>query len=94
MLTISPRALDVIRQVTGHPALSPSSGLRIARRPDPSQLWEVRAVEGPDAGDSVVEFRGARLLLGPGTRQRLENGRLDAFTDAAGRVQFVLSEAG
>lgn len=89
MLTLTPQALTVVRQITAHPALSPSSGLRIARRPGRSAL-QVRTVEEPHPGDEVVEERGARLYLGPEASSRVADGELDAVTDGEGRVHFVL----
>ncbi|WP_141006891.1 Fe-S cluster assembly protein HesB [Nocardioides humi] len=93
MVTITPRALAIIERVTAHPALKPTSGLRIARREDPSAPWEVRAVDRPSPGDDVIERQGARLILGPDTAQGMENQVLDATTDPDGRVQFVLRRA-
>jgi iron-sulfur cluster assembly protein len=93
MLTITPKALAVIRRVTAHRALAPTSGLRIARRDDPSTSLQVKAVRGPHPGDSVLQRGDARLYLGPGAHRRVEARQLDVVTAPNGRVQFVLSSA-
>jgi Fe-S cluster assembly iron-binding protein IscA len=90
MLRITPQAMTVIRRVTAHPTLAPSSGLRIARAQDGAAPLEVRAVHRPRPGDGVVERRGARLYLGPDAVRRLAGRELDAVTNQQGRVQFVL----
>jgi Fe-S cluster assembly iron-binding protein IscA len=90
VLTITPKALTVMRRVTAHPTLKPTSGLRIGRRAKRSAPLEVRAVEEPRPGDAVLEESGARLYLGPDAARRVEGGELDAITDPAGRVHFVL----
>jgi iron-sulfur cluster assembly protein len=93
MLTITPKALAVIRRVTAHRALAPSSGLRIARRDEPSASLQVKAVRGPHPGDSVWERGDARLYLGPGAHRRVEARELDVLTAPNGRVQFILRAA-
>ena len=95
MLTITPRAMTVIRRITAHPKLSPSSGLRIAprgelQRGDGSDATlGVQIVRGPQAQDRVVEQEGGRLYLAPSVTERIAGRELDAVTDAHGRVQFV-----
>jgi Fe-S cluster assembly iron-binding protein IscA len=93
MLTITPRALAVMRRVTAHPRLTSTSGLRIARGEEPSLPMRVGAVEGPHPDDRVLEQDGARLYLGPGADTQVEDGELDAVTDEDGRVQFILRSA-
>jgi iron-sulfur cluster assembly protein len=93
MLSITPRALAVVRTVTAHPRLRPTSGLRIARRDEPSRPMQVRAVPEPLPGDLVVEQDGARLFLGPGADVQIEGSELDAVTDTEGRVQFIRRSA-
>ena len=93
MLSITPQALSVMKRVTGHPSLEPTSGLRIACLDEPSDPLQVRAVQGPRPGDRVLERNGARLYLEPGAAGRVEGRSLDAVTDPAGRVQFILKAA-
>jgi iron-sulfur cluster assembly protein len=93
MLIITPEALAVMRRVTAHPKMKPTSGLRIAHQNEPSAPLAVQAVHGPHPGDRLLERDGARLYLGPGTVGRVEDGTLDAVTQSDGRVQFVLEHA-
>lgn len=90
MLTISSRAMAVIRRVTDHQLLDGRSGVRIARGSSRSQKLEVHAVDEPTPGDEVVERDGARLYLGPDAAERVEGAELDARDEGADRVQFVL----
>lgn len=93
MLTITPRASTVIQQVTAHPRLAPSSGLRIAPRADPRAALEVAIAYQPQPGDRVVEQDGGRLFLAPSAVDRVDGQELDAVTDGEGRVQFVSRKA-
>lgn len=91
MFTMTPQARDVVREVTSHPALAATSGLRIARRgADPETPLQVGAATGPETGDEVVERDGARIFVGPGAVTRLRGRVLDAVTERSGRVHFVL----
>lgn len=90
MVTITSQALSVIRRVTGHPRLEPTSGLRVARTEPADEPLQVGAVNGPQPGDEVIERDGARLFLGPDAARTVRDGRLDATTDEAGRVTFIL----
>lgn len=92
MLTITPRALAVIRRVTDHSTLEPrTSGVRIAHGDDRSDRIEVRAVHRPLPSDNVVERPGARLYLDPAARRRVDGLQLDVL-DQKGPVQFVLRD--
>ncbi len=90
MLTISNRAMAVIRRVTDHKLLEGRSGVRIARASSRSRKLEVRAVDEPAPGDEVVEHDGARLYLGPEAAEQVEGAELDARDEGEDRVQFVL----
>ncbi len=87
MFTMTPRALTVVRTVTGHPRLTPHSGLRIAGDTTPLQ---VRAVDGPRPGDEVVERDGARVFVGGQAARRLRGRLLDIVRERSGRVHFVV----
>lgn len=92
MIAISEEALSVIARVTGHPMLDRRSGVRIA---PPSgggrgRALEVRAVNGPDSGDHLLERGGARLYLSREAAARVAGCELDARTEPGDRVQFVL----
>jgi Fe-S cluster assembly iron-binding protein IscA len=92
MINFSKQAIAVMRQVTAHPKLSPSSGLRIAVSPGRDAL-QVRAVRAPEPGDRVVEEQGGRLYLGPRAAGRVDGHVLDAVTDPEGRVHVIMKTA-
>lgn len=92
-LSITPSALAVMRQVTAHPRLEPTSGLRIAMGAEPDLPMQVAIADGPDAEDSVVTHDGARLILGPGAEEQVEGRKLDAVNQSDGRVKFILKSA-
>ena len=93
MLTITDEALAVMRRVTAHSTMEPTSGLRISRHSDSAEPLQVRAVHRPRPGDTVQERDGALLYLGPDAAHRMEGRELDAVTDSDGRVQFILKAA-
>ncbi len=92
MITFTHQAITVIRQVTAHPKLAPTSGLRIAAAQQRDGL-QVRTVREPEPGDQVVEQQGGRLYLGPEAARRVDGHVLDAVTDPSGRVQVVMRSA-
>ena len=94
MFTMTPQARAVVRTVTAHPALSASSGLRIASAGSDAAPMKVVAVKGPEPDDRVVVRDGARVFLGPGAVDRLRGRLLDAVTERTGRVRFVLRAEG
>lgn len=90
MLTISSRAMAVIRRVTDHQLLARRSGVRIARGSSRSTKLEVHAVNEPAPGDAVVEREGARLYIDPEAAERVDGAELDARDEGGDKVQFVL----
>ncbi|MFZ2012718.1 MAG: Fe-S cluster assembly protein HesB [Nocardioides sp.] len=93
MLTMTPKALSVVRSVTAHPRLGANSGLRIASRRATSQPLQVGAVSGPRPGDRVVERDGARIFLGPVAARQIAGRRLDVMKEPNGRIHFVVKNA-
>ncbi|MBZ5740646.1 hypothetical protein [Nocardioides mangrovi] len=93
MLTITARAMTVIRRVSEHPSLEATAGVRVSARPEADAPTEVRAVHHPEPGDRVVDRSGARLYLDRETEHLSDGRELDAVTRADGTVQFVLRSA-
>lgn len=91
MLSITRQARSVIRRVTAHPLLAPTSGLRVFRPGQPGPM-QVRAVKRPSPGDDVVEHDGGRLYLDPDAAHHVAGQELDAESDQNGRVQFILRD--
>lgn len=93
ILIITDKASQVLREVTGHPRLAATSGLRVARKHPASDSLGVKAVSGPEPGDQIVERADGRLFLCPVALRRLRGNVLDARDDAEGRIHFVLRSA-
>lgn len=93
MITISPRALRVIREVSAHPVLGEDSGLQIGPAPVPDAPLKVAAVRVPAEDADVVEVDGGRVYLAPGVAERVDGREVDVRTDRHGRHQFVLGAA-
>lgn len=92
MLTITNKALSVVRTITAHPKLDESSGLRIAQQRG-TALLGVRAVDRPQPGDVVIEQSGGRVYVGPNAVRRLRGRTLDVRRDSEGRAEFLLKAA-
>ncbi len=91
MLTMTYDALGVVRKFTANPVLDMSSGVRIAERAGTPRL-QVRAVNEPEPDDLVIVQSGGRLFVGPHAVERVRDKVLDVRGDAAGRVEFVLTD--
>ena len=92
MITMTPRAHRVVRQVTSHPRVGRRSGLRIAARGPHTRALGVGTVAAPEPGDSVVESDGARIYLDSAAEPRVDGHLLDAVTEDSGRVRFVVRD--
>ena len=92
MLTITNKALSVVRAITAHPKLDEFSGLRIAQQRG-TRLLGVRAVERPQPGDVVIQRSGGRVYVGPNVVRRLRGRTLDVRRDSEGRAEFLLKAA-
>lgn len=90
MLTMTPKALAVVRKVTAHPRLGKDSGLRIAGSDATAAPLQVGAVTSPRPGDEVVERDGARIFLGPAAGPRLRGRLLDVVSERSGRIHFIV----
>jgi Fe-S cluster assembly iron-binding protein IscA len=93
VLTMTPKALAVVRKVTANPKLDESSGLRIAHSNGKVAPLQVHTATGPRPGDEVVERDGARIFLGREAARQVRGRLLDAVTERNGRVHFVLLKA-
>jgi iron-sulfur cluster assembly protein len=91
MLQLSESASTAIRDLVESPELPDLAGLRIAGDESGSGQLTVSTAATPEAGDQVVEDRGARVFLEPGAAAILDDKVLDAAVDERGRMGFVLS---
>ncbi|MBL0749042.1 hypothetical protein [Nocardioides baculatus] len=90
MITMTPRAHRVVRQVTAHPRVGRRSGLRIAAPEPHAETLDVRTVAAPEPGDRIVEDDGARLYLDDEAEPRVDGHLLDAVTGETGQIHFVV----
>lgn len=97
MMTLTPTATDVIRNLVETSQLPETGGLRMdtsAPDMDGSQGGlAVSLVEEPDPDDVVVGEGGAHVFLAPVAATLLDDKQLDATVDE-GNVTFVLLEQG
>lgn len=93
MLTITQRALDLVRRIPDNPMLPSGAGLRIARTRTAAGTGRlvVAASASPEVGDKVLDYDGGRVFLGRLTLDAITDKMLDARTDARGRIQFLLT---
>ena len=88
MLTITNKALSVVRGVTAQPKLDESSALRIAQHRG-SRLPGVRAVERPHLATSSPSVPAGVSYVGPNAVRRLRGKPLDVRRDSEGRVDSL-----
>ncbi len=91
MLTLTEKALEIVRKIPNDPRYTLDAGLRIARRPGAEKApFHVAPAERPRAGDRVVDVGGGRVFLGPNAQRELAGTTLDARADDRGRVEFLV----
>ena len=90
MFTMTPQALAVVRQVTAHPLIGRTSGLRIAGPGAGRETLDVGTAAAPEPGDEIVEHDGGKVFLDETAVSRVRGRILDAVTERTGRVQFVV----
>jgi len=97
MLTLTAHARDILRKVPHQPAFGPGAGLRIAlsqsKDRSDQDVFVTALATTPRRDDEVVDCGGARVFLGPLAARRFDGARLDARTDAEGRIEFVVRPA-
>jgi iron-sulfur cluster assembly protein len=94
MLTITPTASALIRQLVDTSDVPESAGVRIAAG-EPTDLGtplELALVDGPEPGDEVVGGEDASVFLEPEIAGDLDHTVLDAEMIDDGRIQFALRD--
>ncbi len=92
MLVLTENATSAIRALVDSPELPEGAGLRITTTSaDGDQDLILSAAPTPEAGDQVVETRGARVFLESGAAAALESEVLDAEVDQHGSVKFLVA---
>ncbi|WP_395244425.1 Fe-S cluster assembly protein HesB [Agromyces sp. MMS24-K17] len=88
MLTLTDTASLVVKELVSRRGGPDSSGLRISADEPESTDFAVAIVPAADTSDVVVEQDGARVFLGGGAGEALDDKTLDARVDEEGRVAF------
>lgn len=89
MLAVTDEAITTIRQLTDSSQAPQGAGLRIAANPADGSLT-VGLAAAPAQGDETVSRSGTSVFLDPDAATLLSDKTLDATSDEAGRVQFIL----
>jgi iron-sulfur cluster assembly protein len=92
MLTLTDGAVSAIRNLTSKPELPAQTGLRLMAQGDGEGSFQLTLVEGPVAGDQVVEEHGARVYVEPAAAAVLEDKALDAEVNEQGSVAFSVAD--
>jgi iron-sulfur cluster assembly protein len=92
MLTITEKALGLVRRIPDNPMLPATAGLRISRPrgATTSGRLRVEATAEPMPGDKVLDYDGGRVFLGRHAFEALKGKLLDARHDAKGRIEFLV----
>lgn len=91
MLTITPKASELIREILAAENSPEGSVLRITPQPDAGLV--VSVTDSPQPDDEIVQGDEIEVCVEPTAAQMLEDKELDA-TVAEGRVNFSISQQG
>jgi Fe-S cluster assembly iron-binding protein IscA len=91
MLAVTEEAATVIRAIADRPELPEGAGLRIASDTGAPESLSVAAAATPEAGDQVVDEKGARVFVDASVADLLEDKVLDARVDDGGSAEFLVS---
>jgi len=93
MLTLTDSAVSAIRTLTSQPEQQGDTGLRIMAQGDGgASSFQLALVDGPAAGDQVVEEGGARVFVEATAAEVLEDKALDAQVNEQGDLAFRISD--
>ena len=93
MLTLTPDAAIVIRNLVEQSDLPDAGGLRISDDPGGASLSLALAAL-PAEDDRVIDDAGAHVFLAPHAADLLDDKTLDARTDGDGQLEFGISQQG
>jgi Fe-S cluster assembly iron-binding protein IscA len=93
MLTLTDSAVSAIRTLTSQPEQPGDTGLRIMAQGDGgTSSFQLALVDGPAAGDQVVEEGGARVFVEAAAAEVLDDKALDAQVNEQGDLAFRISD--
>ena len=91
MLTLTPDAASVIRDLVEHSDLPEAGGLRISDDPSGTSLTLSLAAL-PAEDDRILDEAGAHVFLAPHAADLLDDKTLDARTDGDGHLEFGITQ--
>jgi len=94
MLTLTPNATAIVKEIATQPGLSETAGLRITSESETDPAFAVTAADQAEPGDAVVEQDGATVYLDEAAATMLDDKVLDAAVDQSGKVEFALGLQG
>jgi iron-sulfur cluster assembly protein len=96
MLTLTPAAAEVVRQLVTSSSVDENGGMRISEgetTPEGTEL-QMQLVDSPEETDESVEEAGAHIYLEPTVAEYLEDKVLDAHVHEGGSAHFELRPQG
>ncbi|SFC95227.1 Fe-S cluster assembly iron-binding protein IscA [Nocardioides terrae] len=92
MLTLTPNATDIVRNIANQSPEPDNAGLRITSDGSAEAPFAVTAADAAQPGDQVVSQEGAHVYLDEPTAGLLDDKVLDARVDEEGRIEFALGQ--
>jgi Fe-S cluster assembly iron-binding protein IscA len=91
MLTVTPEASEVIREILARDETPDEAVVRIS--PEPEQGLSITVVEAPQSDDQVIEAHGVEICVEPNAAEVLEDKELHA-SSMGDNVAFSISPQG
>ncbi len=91
MLTVTPEASEVIREILSRAETPEDAVVRIS--PEPEQGLSITVVEAPQSDDQVIEAHGVEICVEPTAAEVLDDKQLHA-SSMGENVAFSISPQG
>jgi iron-sulfur cluster assembly protein len=91
MLTVTPEASEVIREILSRDETPEDAVVRIS--PEPEQGLSITVVEAPQSDDHVIEAHGVEICVEPTAAEVLDDKQLHA-SSMGENVAFSISPQG
>jgi Fe-S cluster assembly iron-binding protein IscA len=91
MLTVTPEASEVIREILSRDETPEDAVVRIS--PEPEQGLSITVVEAPQSDDQVIEAHGVEICVEPSAAEVLDDKQLHA-SSMGDNVAFSIAPQG